>query len=800
MTQNLRNAIRTARRHPWFFLIAGTTLALGVGGTTAVVSLARSVLFMNLPYREPDSVVAVTSIPKAQKISFLFDSDYVAARTAEGVDHLAAFVPREATLTGFRYAERVRTARVTPQFLPVLGIKLARGRDFSPAEYVDRPSVAIVSYGFYRRHFNTSEPALWTITLDGIMHQVVGVLPRDFVFPARQQADILVPWPEPTVASLGGRTAFFVEVIGRVKTGVSTSLVSNSVASALTAIRATYPSQFRLMLAEARTEVAPIRDTLAASSRSLLVMLATGVILLLISTCVNISSIFLSRVTSRGAERAIRRALGADSKTLASEMLAEALLLAVIASAVGLFIATALIKGVAALAPRSISNIDSASIDMPIILLHIALALLAGIGCSIVPIVTTWQYRDMTLTPNTNKGSVEVGHSGGGRRTQAIMIGIELALTTVLAIGTGLLLRTFIYQVTIPPGFDPYRVVTARLTLPPIGYSNPERRRAFFASLVDRLRQNSGVVAAGLSSSLPFLGSSMEADATVKNHHADSPSTRVIVEAADSGYFKALKVPLLEGRYVTPADNELTAKIALVNRSLARHLGSVGIIGKQLQIANGEPMEIVGVVGDVKQRGLIDDPKPQVFLPVRQTDQSSLWITLRMGQRNEDAATALRTTLAEIDSTLPLTDIAIMTDRIAELTGVSRFLAQVLGMLSVIAAMLAAAGVYGVVGLSVGDRIHEYGIRMALGASRTQIVGQVIKYSLTIAAIALLIGLPMAAIMTRLLRGMLYGVSAYDLMTFTIVGITVIFVTVAASAAPAVRAIRADPVAILRDA
>jgi predicted permease len=798
---DVRQALRLLRNAPGFSLACITTLALGVGANTAIFSTVDAVLLRPLPYSEPDRLVMVWE--DAATIGFPHNTPAPGnyrdwAQLNRSFSGMAATRGASASLTGDGVPEQVIGHGATANFFQVLGVKPMLGRTFTDEEDRARAQVVVLSYGLWQRRYG-GDPAIVgrTLLMDGARYDVVGVLPRDFVFRNRE-IDYWVPIALPP-ERMAVRDSHFLNVVARLAPDVGLDAARDDMRRVDEILQRQYPDSNRAV----RSVLVPIRDELVGNTRvELLVLMAAAAAVLLIA-CANLASLLLSRAVGRRGELAVRSALGATRAQLVRHMLVEAAVVSLAGGALGVLLAPAGVGVMAQLTPRGFPPQPSSVLDLRLLGFAVGLSVLAGGVFSVAPAL---QATRTSLIDAMQHGSRSTIGGGGGATRDALVV-LQVAAALVLLAGAGLMLRTLANLRALDLGFRSDRLLTLRTTLPRARYADPVKRLAYYDQVVSGVRALPGVEAAAFSSNLPFMtaGNTIWFGIDGRPQRSDEPRD-ALYRIGTATYLGTLGVRLIEGRALDDRDVAGGPPSVVINETLARtYFPGESALGHRLRFGNldSPPFTVVGVVADVRERGYVLSPKPGVYLSFAQTPAT--WalpedLLVRTTGRPEDLADAVRRTIASVDTDQPVAAVRTMDD-ILDLDVADRHQQMVLlAAFAALALLLAALGLYGVLAYAVGRRSREFGLRIALGASRASVMRMVVRRGLTLTSAGLAIGIGLAWASTRALQNLLYGVSAADPRTFGGVIVLLAAIAVAACWLPARRAARLDPIAALREA
>ena len=801
--QDIRYGLRALAKSPGFTAVAVGALALGIGANTAVFSVFQGVLLNPLPYPDSDRLVWLWPADTRTGQAFggaISPPDFVDYRKQSTVfAPLSAFAQMDLTLAGTGQAERVPAAGVSAGFFETLGLKPALGRSFAPAdEQSGWPQVAILSDGLWRRRFGGDPRVLGrTINIDGRGMTIVGVMPPGIDFP--KDAQLWQPLPF-GYAELRVRRFHFLRVIGRLEPGVTIEQAEAQMKSICANLARLYPDSNALYSAH----LVSLRDRIAGNLRPTLrvLMIAVGFVLLL--ACANVAHLLLARAAARQKEIAIRCSLGASAGRMFRQLLTESLLLSLAGGALGVPLAWWGLKLLVALHPANVPRLDEVHVDGRVLAFTAALSILTGILFGLLPALRSSAAGLAGLLQEGGRG----GSAGRAhRRFHNALVVAEVALAAVLLSGAGLMIRSFERLANVNPGFNPAHVWTARIQLPRWDTQaekyDPNRVMAFYAPLLDGLKVLPGVQSAGLVTDLPLSGQNNDTWFTIEGRPPVAPSQRPDADqrTVSPDYFKAMGIPLMQGRYFTADDNLNSAKVAIISESLAkRFFPNQNPIGQHLNIDLGLPFrcEIVGVVGDVRHRSLAGDVQPTNYVPLAQQPPGGVNIVVRGRTDALALANAVRQEVRALNGGVPVFEVHAMGDLISDSAGAPRFRTQLLVVFAMAALMLAAAGIYGVMSYSVTLRTHELGIRVALGARRRDVTKLVVGQGMLLALAGVAIGLPVAAGLARLAASLLFEVGPADPVSFAAVPAILGAVAFLANYMPARRAARVDAMVALR--
>jgi len=803
LLQDLRYAFRLLGKSPGFTAIAVLTLALGIGANTAIFTVVNAVLLRPLGFRDPSRVVLVAEKSAYPTVSTSYENYIDWRDQSHSFDSLEATRGATITLTGAGEPERLNVRMATAPLFPLLGVNAILGRTFLAEEdHAGGSPVVVLGYGVWQRRFGGSHDILGkSITLDSRPYTVVGVLPRGFEL--LQPADVFLPftpWAETLPDDRNWHPGIFA--IGRLKAGISREQARTEMVGITKRLEEQYP----IYNTGTSADVVDLQEQLVKGVRPALLLLLGAVAAVLLIACVNVANLLLARAASRGREVAIRTSMGASRWRVTRQLITESLLLSLAGGALGLLFAWASLGPLLKLSATSVPAVFAVGLDRRVLFFTLLVSLATGLLFGIVPALRT---AKLDLRETLNEGSRGSTAGPGHHRIRGALVAAEIAMAMLLLVGAGLLLRSFSRLQDVPPGFQADHLLVADLPLSLTAYAKPEQRFEFFDRVVGRAKSLPGVRSAGAASFLPVSGGGGLLHFNIAGRPPKSPHdyTATGYRTITPNYFETLGMPLEQGRFFTAADTEKAPAVVVINAAMARtYFPGENPLGKRLQVgATPEPdvpwMEVVGVVGDVRQ-GLDLDPKAEMYLPYRQADQIlpvfQLSIVLRTATDPMLQASALRSALAEIDPNQPLVKVRTMEENMAATVAQPRFRTWLIGIFAALALVLAAVGVYGVMSYTVTQRTSEIGIRVTLGAQPEDVFRIVVGEGLRLALAGVGVGILAALALTRLLQSFLYGVSAYDPLTFAGVAVILTIVAVAASFFPARRATLVDPLVALR--
>ena len=807
--QDVRFGARALRRNPAFAAIAILTLALGIGANAAIFSVVNTVLLRPLPWSEPERAVMIWSKWTA------FDKTWVATgevvdyrRRAQTLSEVAAWGEGQVNLTGDGDPERVAAARVTANLFPTLGVGAMMGRTFSAAEDVrSGPNVVVLGHALWSRRYS-ADPGIVgrTIQINGEAYEVTGVMPPGFVVPTDYQnpepSQLWLPQQMDPASMDHGSHGLYA--VGRLKPGATVAQAADELHGIAVAMtnEGLYPKQMQF-----DTVVLSLTDEVLGSVRRAIWLLFGAVAFLLLIACANVANLLLARAEGRQREIAVRAALGASGFRVMRQLLTESLVLTGIATAVGLALAFAGVRFVSWWNPARIPRVAEISVDLRVLLFTAAVAVFTSIAFSLAPAVRALR---VDLTDSLKDGAQGASSGGGRQRFRHALVIVEMALAVVLLVGAGLMLRSLWALQRVQLGFDPSQVLTMRLSLPAASYQTSEQVVDFYSRLLERVRAIPGVRTVGAVRALP-LGSTIGDFGLRVEGFTPTPGTgaKGDWQIATPGYLEAMGERVIRGRGITADDKTDTMLVALVNEEMARrYWAGRDPIGGRLQIGGGAAdrpfVTVVGIVADVRHNGITEGVKEKFYVPHTQWHKSignpirAMTLVVKAQGDPRALTSTVRQTIRELDANLPVAGIRTMDDVVAATLSAPRFTGMLLGAFAVLALVLSAIGIYGVLSYVVSRRTREIGIRVAIGAGRGQVLRLVLGSGVGLALVGILLGLAAAASLSRLMTTLLHDVRPGDPATYAAVAGALTVVAIAASLIPAWRATRIDPVRALK--
>ena len=814
LRHDLRFALRGLLRRPGFTAVVVLTLALGIGANSAIFSVVNGVLLRPLPYDRPGAVATLWVRWPGNPQGELSQPEYWDLREqSRSFTRLAAYASGSLTLTGSGDPERLRTGFMSGDALPLVGVAPARGRAFTPDD--DRPGAPVtvlLSDGLWRRRFGADPGVVGQkVILDDQPTTIVGVMPPGFQLPTHYAGAGMEIWAplqlDPSI-DRSERGWHWVNVMARLRPGVNIASASLEVGALARRMRDTYPDEYKPTFGGFAVIAA---DDLVGEVRPAILVLLGAVGLLLLIACANVAGLLLARAEARQREIAVRTALGAGAGRLVRQLLTESVVLALAGGAFGALLADWGVRALVAAAPPTLPRLEAVGTDGWVLGFTLVVSLVTGILFGLVPAL---QASRPDLTAALAEGG-RSGSSAGRQRFRRGLVVAQIALALMLVTSAGLLIRSFVRMRGVDPGFDPSHLLTAEVELSSVRYDTSAKIRAFYSELVHRLQTLPGVRSAAAVRALPMTGRLEIGDWSfvVEGRHANPPvpADRINADwqALTPGYFETLRIPVLRGRGIEEQDRTDATPVVVINRTLARQAWpGEDPIGRRILLGGGDVdsvwRTVVGIVGDVRHRGLTATPRPEMYLPHAQfpagtgTAQRTLRIVLRSQGDPAALAGPLRAALAELDPAVPLVDVQTMEQALGAWAAERRLTMILVAAFAALALALGAVGVYGVMAHLVVQRTREIGIRIALGAVPREILALVIGQGAWLAVAGVALGVAGALVASRLLGGLLFEVTPTDPATYAGTALTLLGVAAIAALVPALRATRTDPVEALR--
>ena len=790
-------ATRMLRKAPGFTLAAVLATALGIGANTAIFTVVKQVLLQPLPFHDPGRIVSVDEVRggRASAISPPNFADWRAQnRTLES---LGGFNGNPLTLTAASGAVRLEGLAIDAQVLTALGVQPMLGRAFTEDD--TRPGarpVVLIGHGVWRRFYGGDPGVVGrAITLEGQSYEVAGVMPAGFDFPEATELWVPLVFTARNLAD-NQRGAHYISAVGRLRDGVSVEQARQD----LDRIEQDIARRFPTRVGGYSIGMRPLLDAMTAPYQRPLWILFGAVGFVLLIACVNVSNLLLARATTRTGEMAVRAALGAGRGRLMRQLLAESVVLSLAGGAAGLLLGSWGVRALMAVAPADLPRAGAVRMDLPILAFSVGLSFAAGLIFGLAPAVVSSRPDLAVFLKDLRRDG---GSSGGRRRLRAVLVAAQVALALVLLAGAGLAARSFDRLARVDPGFRTAGVLSFEVTLPEATYPSLPSHVQFFRQYIERVQAEPGVLSAGAVSFAPLTRAGFGGSFTIYDRPESDNEGNAQVRSVTPGYMETLAIPLRAGRFVTAGDTESGTRVALVSETAARrYWPGENPVGKRIRVhvneATKEPREIVGVVGDVRTRGMEVEPVPVIYVPHSQYGPETMVVMARTSGDPVAAVPQLKAALKSIDPGVALTRPRPLDDVASASVAEPRFRTLLLSIFAVVSLALAAVGLYGVVAFSVNQRRAELGLRMALGANPADVLRLVLREGMRPVAAGIAAGLAGAAMLAGVMRSLLFGVDTLDPLTFAAVAAALTVVALLACYVPARRAMGVDPATSLR--
>ena len=793
----VKYAFRTLRRQPTFTFVAIVTLALGIGANTAIFSVIKTVVLNPLPYESPEKIAILWEVnPDGNQgpVSVPTFEDW--KREAKSFESLAAYRHVDYSFKGTGDPQNVPALKATSDLFSVLKSQAALGRTFTAEEsVVGNDRVVVLSHGFWSRALAADASVIGkTIQLDSVPYTVVGVMPPAFEFPTSTNVEAWTPLAfDPKDMHGRSRRARSLTVVGRMGDGATPQQAQQEVS----VLAARIANEFKDSNAGWNARVVAAHDQLVGASRPALMVLMGAVGFLLLIVCANMANLLLARLSSRRREMAVRGALGASRWEVARPVIAESLLLSFVGGVLGLILASAGLRLLGTMKEAQLPRMDQLHLDGGVLLFTFVISIGVALAFGLIPALkaSRQELRDVMHESS--------GSTGGpyARRLLSALVVVEVALALVLLVGAGLMTRSFTKLLQVSPGFDSTNLVAARVLLPTTKYQRGTQV-GFYEAVLERVKREPGVMSASAVSAMP-LHDVGAAGALPFNVEGQQPPTTedplADVRIVAPGYFETMKIKLIAGRFLDERDADVGPRTSVINETMARrYFPNESPLGRVIQNPHGKS-QVVGVVGDVHNQGLANDPKKQVYLPLRQSPTAGMALVARTERDAASFGNAIQRAIWEVDPAQPIYELSTMDQILARAVFLPRLSTTLLAMFALAALLLAALGIYGVLSYSVSQRTREIGLRMALGASGGNTVAMIVRSSVAMVAFGGVIGFLAAVVLARSMAGILYGVEPFDIPSFALAAFTLLIAGVVASLLPALRTTRVDPVVALRE-
>jgi predicted permease len=804
--KDVRYGFRGLLKHPGFTAIVILTLAVGIGASTAIFTVVNSVMLRRLPYRTANRIVAIQELnPKGDKI-LSTAANFIDWRAQQSTfEQLAAIKSGNANLTFSDQAERIDLAQTSANFFDVFALEPQHGRLFIAGdEQAGHEPIAVLSDALWRRRFGADQAIVGKpITLDGKNYMVVGIAPAGFQYPDKTEVWLpplrVVPEFNENVDPTPNRGLGYLSVVGLLKPGATVQQAASEMETITTRLRQQYPDTNSRRF----NRVVALQDYLVGNSNTMLWLLFGAVIFVLLIACANVANLLLSSAAARSKEMAIRVALGASRLRVFRQLITESALLAIAGGALGLVLAFFGVAAITSFLPPDFPRLREIGVDWRVLGFTLLVSMLTAFLFGFAPAL----HLAKTDVQEAMKESGR-GNSGGARRSRLrhALIIAEVALSVVLLAGAGLLFRSFLQLQSVNIGFTSAQLLTARISPSGPQFKKNSDTLAFYDQLLARMRSVPGVQQTALISTLPLAkGPSTRFRVDGRPILTPDKWTQANLRSVSADYFQTMNIPVVQGRALNDQDNDQAPLRLMINQALAeREFPGEDPIGKRITFgntdANKQPVwiDVVGVAGNVRSTELREPAAPELYVPLRQAIFSPISAVVRTSVDPVSLTPSLRQALADVDKTVPLSDVKTMDHIVSESITQPRFNVFLLGLFSAIALLLSAAGIYGVTAYSVTQRTHEIGIRIALGATVKDVLKMVLGQGMTVITIGLVIGLAAAFALMRLMRSLLFGVGENDPLTFAAITLVLLLVALLACYVPARRASKVDPLIALR--
>ena len=818
VSTQLRQVLRRLRRAPLFTAVSVLTLAVGIGANTAIFSVVEGVLLKPLPYSHPETLVAVwlTAPGLGLKELNMSPSTYFILREQGRVfQDIGVYDGYSLNVTGLGEPEHVSGLKVTDSLLPVLGVPPLLGRAFTRADdSPGSPDTVMLTYGYWRRKFGGDQSVVGkTLTVDGTLRQIIGVLPQDFRFLDQGDLALLIPFGFDRAKTTLGQYSY--QGIARLKPGVTMAQASADVTRLLPIVEQSFPPPpgFSLKMFD-QARIAPnlrtLKQDVVGDVGKVLWVLMGGLGLVLLIACANVANLLLVRAEGREQELSVRAALGASRKRIAAEFLLESLVLALMASVLGIALASGTLRVLVALAPAGLPRLNEIGIDGTVVLFALGLALLASLLFGSLPV---WKYSGAHLGTGLREGGRTLSESRERHRSRSVLVVAQVALALVLLISSGLMIRTFRHLTSVDPGFvAPATLQTFHVDIPDTQVKEPERVVRMEEDILRKTESLPGVSSAGLSMAVPLDGNQWHDPVFVKDRtYAQGDMQLHLFRFAAPGFFKTLGTPIIAGRDFTWGETYGERPVAIVSRRMARELWTdpAAALGQWIRVSDKDDWrEVVGVVGDTRDDGMDKEASSSVYWPMLTKNfegnaepDARRYVTFSIRSPragSESLMSEVRRAVWSVDPNIPLSSVQTLDHLYRRSMARTSFTLVMLALAGGMALLLGVVGLYGVIAYSVSQRRREIGIRMALGAPQQELARMFVRHALWLTGIGVAIGLAVAPALTRMMSSLLFGVKSVDPLTYAAMSVGLIATAALAGYLPARRAARVNPVESLR--
>jgi len=804
--QDLRYGARMLFKNKGFTAVAIITLALGIGANTAIFSVVNAVLLRPLPFANAGRTVVVWENNRvgSHPQNVVSPANFLDWQEQQNVfNEMAVFYDARFNLTGTGEPEEIPAQAATVNLFELLGVQPMLGRAFTPEDAEQGTgSVVMLSHGLWQRRFGSATDIIGkTLTLNGKSATVIGVLPAGFKWFVKEGSQTGKPaemWaPFKLTAAYRERKGRYVSAVARLKPGVTLQQAQAEMSGIARRLETQYPDFNKGW----GVNLVPVREQFAGEIKTALFVLLGAVGFVLLIACANVANLLLARTTARHREMAIRAALGAGRWRVVRQLLTESLLLAFLGGGLGLLLALWGVDALIAFSPPNLIGADRIGVSLPVLGFTFVVALATAVIFGLAP---AFEASRLNLNESLKEGGKSIMGGARSRRAHNLFVVAEIALALVLLVGAGLMIKSFVRLQAIDPGFDPENVLTLQVRLSPVKYREENRAIAFFREATARIGALPGVRAVGTVSFLPFASLGAATDFTIEGKPQPAAGEKAVtdVRVTDENFFRAMNIPILRGRTFTAQEATEKRQIAVISDALARkYFPGEDPLGKRITVEmtdTPEPAEIIGVVGDIKHQTLDAETRPMVYWAHPQLAYSSMTIVVRTAGNPASLAAAAQREIQIIDKDQPVSDVRTMKAWLGESLARSRFGALLLGLFAVLALILAAVGIYGVMSYTVAQGTHEIGIRLALGAQARDVLKLIVGQGMMLVLAGVAVGLLGAVAVTRVMQSLLFGVSATDPLIFTGIALLLTAVAFLACYIPARRATKVDPMIALR--